>query len=224
MTGIKTSTQTNTPVIPWTWPWEKIKHPSPSHVIEDELKRELNEKHILYGKKVEAIGRRVNQDDILFKIPPDNSYAVVHLTYSGEREADHRFPRTQMYLSLKDWIGNGLLKDVEDEKEIKEMIKKEITGEGNCYLIRIVGSRPLHMDPDIDIAYVDNNPFGFKRPHTRWEWIHKKLWLPKKKKFEVSPEPPGLQVAFYYTTKSDEEKILAYLQKGIPENTEIIQT
>ncbi len=61
-------------------PWDKLNTEASS--IEIELYKEIGTYHILYGKKVKAIGRRYDCDDILFQVhDAEFKFAVVHLTY-----------------------------------------------------------------------------------------------------------------------------------------------
>jgi len=46
-----------------------------------ELDSELNESHYLFGKAKAAIAKCVSKDDVLYLLNND-SYAIVHLTYS----------------------------------------------------------------------------------------------------------------------------------------------
>jgi hypothetical protein len=67
--------------------------------LERELLSELSSKHILYGKKVNAIAYRQDMDDVLFEIfESENSYAIVHLTHRFE--SDPKWPLTRLY---KNW-------------------------------------------------------------------------------------------------------------------------
>jgi hypothetical protein len=86
--------------IPWLLPWE------PSDVpLEDQLQREVGRVHPLYGRKAITIGRRVDNDDVLFFLPDGPApLAVVHLTWSGRREERAEWPSTILYASLQDWV------------------------------------------------------------------------------------------------------------------------
>jgi len=56
--------------------------------MEAELRREMSKGHVLFGRSVAAIGRRVDNDDVLFylgDVPP--RFAVVHLTYRQEKRS-----------------------------------------------------------------------------------------------------------------------------------------
>lgn len=72
-------------------PWEETEAP-----LDDELEKEINEQHPLFGKSAKAIARRVDCDDVLFKFG-EEEYAVVHLIWSGKKEASREFPYTRIY-------------------------------------------------------------------------------------------------------------------------------
>ena len=79
-------------------PWHK--YPVKKTYLEEELLREISEKHILYGKKVNAIAHRQDCDDVLFELTDDPyRYAVVHLTW--RIESNPEWPSTSLY---KDWL------------------------------------------------------------------------------------------------------------------------
>ena len=83
-------------------PWEE---PIKSKPFLRELNRELSRKHILYGKEMEVIAKRQDNDDILVKITAGKSYfAVVHLTWSCKIEKNPTYPLTRIFNDLKEWI------------------------------------------------------------------------------------------------------------------------
>ena len=94
--------------INWLEPWDEL-FVKPSS-FEKELNSEIGKKHILYQKKVTAIGRRYDCDDILFQVQDSEfSFAVVHLTYSKAKERDSDYPRTILYKDLNDWINRCMI-------------------------------------------------------------------------------------------------------------------
>jgi len=99
--------------IDWLEPWDKLHIDSIS--FENELYKEIGTSHILNGKGVTAIGRRYDCDDILFQVyDAEFKYAVVHLTFSTEREENPIFPYTTIYMDLNDWINRGMKPDNEE--------------------------------------------------------------------------------------------------------------
>jgi hypothetical protein len=87
----------------WLEPWYEIN--KNASYFENQLYKETGQGHILFGKKVMAIGRREDRDDILFEIDDsDNKVAVVHLTYSKNKETNPSFPRTRIYDDIEEWV------------------------------------------------------------------------------------------------------------------------
>lgn len=73
--------------------------------FKEELYKEINKNHILYGIEVQELGRRENCDDVLFfLLDGTNRYAVVHLTWSQKIESDSCYPKTRIYINLADLI------------------------------------------------------------------------------------------------------------------------
>jgi hypothetical protein len=91
----------------WLEPWY-----STSPGLESELEKEISSAHPLFGHKAVSVGRRGDCDDVLFFLP-DNSFplAVVHLTWTGERETNPELPQTTFYSSLDDWIDRCMKPD-----------------------------------------------------------------------------------------------------------------
>lgn len=85
-------------MIDWLEPWEPLC--TAPDCFENELYHEVCEHHILFGRKVSAIGRRYDCDDILFQVlDTDFNYAVVHLTYSRKTEVKSLI-RKQQYIKI----------------------------------------------------------------------------------------------------------------------------
>jgi len=81
--------------------------------LEKELAKELSSEHKLYGKKVKAIGKREDNDDVLFEIG-DKEMAVVHLTWRGKKEGSPNFPITKIF---KHWTEVYEKVIIEDNRE-----------------------------------------------------------------------------------------------------------
>ena len=95
--------------IPWRAPWVAVASPA----FEGRLAQEVGRKHVLYKRQAIAVGRRLDNDDVLFYLPAGPAYlAVVHLTYSSRTpEPDPRFPGTTLYASLQEWIEQCMIRD-----------------------------------------------------------------------------------------------------------------
>lgn len=91
-------------------PWKEVGEHADALV--KELERELTDRHVLWGKSVRAIAQRIDSDDVLFELAGGPlTYAVVHLTWIGKPELDHRWPGTSLFSSLEEWVRDGMMPD-----------------------------------------------------------------------------------------------------------------
>jgi hypothetical protein len=68
-------------------PYYPIEYPEDGPVFEAELRLELKPGHPLYGLPLSTIGRRYDQDDVLFQVLDGSGrVAEVHLTWAGDCE------------------------------------------------------------------------------------------------------------------------------------------
>jgi len=96
--------------IDWLEPWDAICTEPIS--CEKELYNEVGKNHILLGKKVKAIGRRYDCDDVLFKLEGEEfKLVVVHLTYSNKIESNPNYPRTKVFKDIDDWTQRCMIPD-----------------------------------------------------------------------------------------------------------------
>jgi hypothetical protein len=94
----------------WLVPWQPVTDSGDGLVRE--LKKELVSGHVLHGLPVAAVGPRIDCDDVLFATSdPAKRLAVVHLTWSGDAEADPKWPTTVVYKDWQDWIARCLVPD-----------------------------------------------------------------------------------------------------------------
>lgn len=94
--------------IDWLEPWGSVN--SDPDYFEKELYNEVGKNHILYGKKVSAIGRRYDCDDILFQVFDSKFiYVVVHLTFTRKTEDSIQYPKTTTYKDLNSWINECMI-------------------------------------------------------------------------------------------------------------------
>jgi hypothetical protein len=98
-------------------PWESIRESNEAaNNLHKELQRELAPDHALYGKRVEAIARRIDNDDVLFKMLDDsNQYVVVHLTWTGDKENNIEFPWATFFPNFETWIIECMEKDHQEQ-------------------------------------------------------------------------------------------------------------
>jgi hypothetical protein len=87
----------------WFKPWYPVNDDSKdSEKMEAELRKELPEKHVLWGEKTKLIARAQDADDCLFLLE-DGRVAEVHLTWSGKREPDAKWPQAVIHKNLEHW-------------------------------------------------------------------------------------------------------------------------
>lgn len=97
--------------IPWREPWRPV---PPEHDAGTgaELRREMCG-HVLFGRTVQAVGRREDCDEVLFNLGEAvPQFAVVHLTYA--RGTQPEWPETTLFDTLEAWIEQCLIPDAED--------------------------------------------------------------------------------------------------------------
>lgn len=91
-------------------PWRRL---SPMTLEADglvwQLQREVGEGHALHGAVVRAVGRRADNDDVLFVLEDGSERVVlVHLTWSAEPSPDPSVPEVAWYDSLRAWAAEGV--------------------------------------------------------------------------------------------------------------------
>ena len=96
-------------------PWSAVAGQRTALALEAELVRETGPGHPLHGRKVAAVARREDRDDVLFvTVDEPQVVAVVHLTWTGRLETDPRCPRATLFASFADWIERGMKADHQD--------------------------------------------------------------------------------------------------------------
>jgi hypothetical protein len=91
----------------WLDPWRAT---GPG--LEGELAREVGPGHVLAGRRAVAVGRRLDNDDVLFHLPDGPALlAVVHLTWTGQRERRPEWPQTELYRSVAEFVERRMLPD-----------------------------------------------------------------------------------------------------------------
>ena len=84
----------------WVEPWELVS-PDSARKLEAELRLEAVPGHPLYGVVAQAFGRRDGRDDIALALP-DETFAVVHLTWISKPERSAAFPFVDHYATVQD--------------------------------------------------------------------------------------------------------------------------
>lgn len=88
-------------------PWTAVTSPES---LEAELARELMPGHRLFGRKLRAVAKRSDSDDVLFA--DDKLAAVVHLTWAKEPQPD--LPDAQIFASVEEWVKRRMDPDHDD--------------------------------------------------------------------------------------------------------------
>lgn len=82
-------------------PWETIEGHTVTS-LNDELKRELSNKHPLSGNMLIAIARSFACDDVLYKDRNSHHYYLVHLTWAKENNSE--YPKYKTFHTFEDFI------------------------------------------------------------------------------------------------------------------------
>lgn len=96
-------------------PWSFDVNDKLDETIKSELKKEVHNAHLLYGKidKLKLIGLHRPDDDCLFiDIEKENVY-VIHPTWSGKKDSGI-WPSTDKYENIETWIKQRLISDQEN--------------------------------------------------------------------------------------------------------------
>jgi hypothetical protein len=99
-------------------PWYEIED-NKKQILEDELVKELNPNHVLYGKIFSIICRRYDCDDFAYQINDNTGrYAIVHLTW--KHPDVEQWPSTEIYKNIED-----LYKKIESDCKIEGELFEE---------------------------------------------------------------------------------------------------
>lgn len=95
----------------WLHPWRAITQ-GEAPAFEAELGREIGPGHALEGVHAMAIARRDDCDDVLYALfGHARSLAVVHLTWSGQKETTPALPSVELFESWEAWAERGMRVD-----------------------------------------------------------------------------------------------------------------
>lgn len=98
--------------IDWLDPWVPLEAGKIAEGLKRELLREIATGHPLCDHPLTAVGRRVDNDDVLYLVhaePPQ--LAVVHLTWSGKRETSPEWPGTSFFPTVAEWVAKCMKVD-----------------------------------------------------------------------------------------------------------------
>jgi hypothetical protein len=71
--------------------------------VEEQLREEVGQGHVLKGLNVHLMARCRGTDDALFALD-DGRIAQVHMTWGDEMETDPKFPATRVFPSFEAWL------------------------------------------------------------------------------------------------------------------------
>jgi hypothetical protein len=104
----------------WLEPWYSIADQrDQADGMARELQRELALGHPLFGVPVEAVGRRCDCDDVVFRLLDGSGrFAVVHLTWIHSPPDRPPYPWTTIFESCDKWIAECMLSDHKQYTEL----------------------------------------------------------------------------------------------------------
>jgi hypothetical protein len=82
--------------------------------LEEELRREVPRAHRLFGRDLQAVARRQDRDDVLFRSSDGGTFCV-HLTWSVEN--DPKWPWTEAYRDLVDFLHRWPREELDDGED-----------------------------------------------------------------------------------------------------------
>ncbi|MUV15337.1 hypothetical protein [Noviluteimonas gilva] len=84
--------------IGWAEPWYAAETPG----VQNQLEREISQKHPLHGLGARVVGRRIDNDDVV-AVLQDGRYVNVHLVWSPHTCADGTYPGWFCYGTLDEF-------------------------------------------------------------------------------------------------------------------------
>lgn len=93
----------------WLIPWHPIDREDERSGLLAELQRGVDSAHPLRGLAATAVGRRQDNDDVVFSLA-DGRFAVVHLTWIGGQDRSP-FPWTELYGAAQGFVQERMIQD-----------------------------------------------------------------------------------------------------------------
>jgi hypothetical protein len=94
-------------------PWEAIKGRQEALRLEEEIYKEIASNSVLSNRKICAIARRIDCDDVLIAVPDnktDIQIAMIHLTWSGKQETAP-WPKVLFFTSWQEFVNKQMIPD-----------------------------------------------------------------------------------------------------------------
>jgi hypothetical protein len=103
--------------VEWKTPWRPLDPGTEMPSVQKQLEREITSEHPLHGKKVIAIARRCDSDDVLVRVG-DGTYANVHLVWGDPGSAGDpaMHPTFSVHGSLEAFV-SAMQKDFDEYGE-----------------------------------------------------------------------------------------------------------
>jgi hypothetical protein len=83
-------------------PWRQVIDERERLLLEEELRKEIGDRHPLADLQIKVHARRDDRDDVLVSLE-DGRVAEFHLTWSGKKDAHPNWPRTIILESMEEW-------------------------------------------------------------------------------------------------------------------------
>jgi hypothetical protein len=106
-------------IVPWKDPWYSIEGADDlQEGLDAELTRELPKGHVLDGRLAHSVGRRLDNDDVLYLLDGGASeVAVVHLTWRRTRETSASWPWTEVFRNVAEFVAERMEPDSSEYRE-----------------------------------------------------------------------------------------------------------
>lgn len=107
--------------IRWQEPWYSIEGDTElQDGLDAELRKEMAPGHVLATRAARAVGRRCDNDDVLYVLDANGpAYAVVHLSWRLGREKHPVWPATRLFVDAHDVMANCIAVDAADYADFK---------------------------------------------------------------------------------------------------------
>ena len=107
----------------WLRPWQSIDEygRESAATFESVLTGEVSPRHPLYGIPIEAIGKHIACDDVLFHLlDGSDRVAVVHLTWTRSPPERPPYPITRIFSGLEAWAEQRMRRDNEEHSHTSD--------------------------------------------------------------------------------------------------------
>ena len=92
----------------WLEPWHPIEDPDEAKNFVVQMRKEIPPDHALSGKRLRAVGRRDDEDGVLFAVVDETTIAEVYLNWVTDPIGIPDLPFTRLYPDERTWEETGL--------------------------------------------------------------------------------------------------------------------